>query len=395
MTRGTTCFLISLVLLVAQWSRAIGSPLIDLEATTSDASLVAISREGAPIFQIGNEQRPVPLDSFARWGSLPAMPGGPVVILRDGGQLSGEMRSGNQQTLQIESPLFGEVAIPRSQIKAVLPQAPFDYTARDRLVSRIIDRQLEGDSLLLDNGDELAGSIEQVKDDAILLQSQVGPTPIELQRVVALAFGSLPGDAAAGTRQLIVGFGDGSWISANRLAPASAGSGRIEVEATAGWKFEASVQDVVYLQSFANEITYVGQLTPSSYRHIPFLKLDWPYAVDRSVAGGLLRHGDQVIPTGIGMHSTSRLTYDLNPDDRLFQAELALDASTGTRGSVTYRVFVDNEQRYASPIVRGGDPPTPITVDVTGGRRLSLIVDFAERGDEMDRANWLNARLTR
>jgi hypothetical protein len=38
-------------------------------------------------------------------------------------------------------------------------------------------------------------------------------------------------------------------------------------------------------------------------------------------------------------------------------------------------------------------PPTPISVDVRGGKRLSLIVDFAERGDELDHADWLNARL--
>jgi hypothetical protein len=30
---------------------------------------------------------------------------------------------------------------------------------------------------------------------------------------------------------------------------------------------------------------------------------------------------------------------------------------------------------------------------VQGGKRLSLIVDFGERGDELDHADWLDARL--
>jgi hypothetical protein len=48
---------------------------------------------------------------------------------------------------------------------------------------------------------------------------------------------------------------------------------------------------------------------------------------------------------------------------------------------------------YESPIVRGSNQPIPISVDVAGVQRMALIVDFAERGDALDYANWLNARL--
>ena len=57
------------------------------------------------------------------------------------------------------------------------------------------------------------------------------------------------------------------------------------------------------------------------------------------------------------------------------------------------RVFVDEREAYKSPPIRGGMPPTPLSVDVRGGKRLSLIVDFGERGDELDHADWLDARL--
>ena len=32
-------------------------------------------------------------------------------------------------------------------------------------------------------------------------------------------------------------------------------------------------------------------------------------------------------------------------------------------------------------------------VDVSGVKRLRLVVDFADRGDELDYADWLEARL--
>jgi hypothetical protein len=34
-----------------------------------------------------------------------------------------------------------------------------------------------------------------------------------------------------------------------------------------------------------------------------------------------------------------------------------------------------------------------VSVDVAGARGITLVVDYAERGDEMDRADWLDAAL--
>ena len=93
------------------------------------------------------------------------------------------------------------------------------------------------------------------------------------------------------------------------------------------------------------------------------------------------------------MHSTSRLSFAVPDGMRRFAASLAIDDDADGRGSVTLRVFVDKEERYRSEIVRGGQPPVPMEVDVSGGSQVSLIVDFADHGDEQDHADWLNARL--
>jgi hypothetical protein len=78
---------------------------------------------------------------------------------------------------------------------------------------------------------------------------------------------------------------------------------------------------------------------------------------------------------------------------RRFEAELGIDDSTGGRGSVQFRVLVDGREKFASPIVRGGDAPLPISVDVTDAQKLELVVDYADRAEVLDHANWLNARL--
>jgi hypothetical protein len=50
---------------------------------------------------------------------------------------------------------------------------------------------------------------------------------------------------------------------------------------------------------------------------------------------------------------------------------------------------------WESPIVRGGDPPLPVSADIRDARALALIVEFADRGDVQDDANWLNPCLLR
>jgi hypothetical protein len=60
---------------------------------------------------------------------------------------------------------------------------------------------------------------------------------------------------------------------------------------------------------------------------------------------------------------------------------------------VVFRVLVDGHERFASPILRGGDAPVPVSVDVRGAKKLELMVDYADRGDVLDHADWLDARL--
>ena len=106
-----------------------------------------------------------------------------------------------------------------------------------------------------------------------------------------------------------------------------------------------------------------------------------------------MRAGDRLYAKGIAMHSASRLTYRLERPYSRFEAELAIDAETSGRGSVTFRVFADREQKFASEVIRGGQAPLPISVDIRGAKQVSLLIDFAERGDEQDHADWLDARF--
>jgi hypothetical protein len=362
------------------------------------ASLVAIG-DGTFTMETSGQKKVVPAGELVTWGALPTMPAGTVVLLADGGQLACTLRGADEETVQLDSPIFGKLALPISQVKLIVLWAPAACEPRDRLLAQAEHEGGESDRLLLENGDKLAGMIHSITHQTIELESEVGTARIELAKVDAILFNpALREQTPPPLRGTVVGFQDGSWFTARAIQTTGVGSNgltTVRLTSSGGWTAEAAQEDVVLLQPLGGRIEYLSDLPARSYKHVPFLDRSWPYRRDRSATAGLLRWDDRVYPKGVGMHSASRLTYALESDHKRFQAEIALDATAGSRGSVVFRVFVDNQQRFASPVVRGGDRPLPISVNVTGGKRLSLIVDFAEHGDLLDRANWLNARLVK
>jgi hypothetical protein len=158
--------------------------------------------------------------------------------------------------------------------------------------------------------------------------------------------------------------------------------------------------DLVAVQGIGGErFVYLSDIEPASYRHVPYLNLEWPYREDRNVLGATLKAGGEQYLKGLGMHSAARLTYRLDGKYQRFDAAAALDDSSQGRGSVTFGVYVLRDGKWkqaaTSDTVRGGDAPEPVSVDVRGAEMLTLTVDFADRGDELDHADWLDARLVK
>ena len=55
----------------------------------------------------------------------------------------------------------------------------------------------------------------------------------------------------------------------------------------------------------------------------------------------------------------------------------------------------DDKLLFQSPIVRGGDDPLDLSLDVSSMLALRLEADYADNGDVADHADWADARLLR
>jgi hypothetical protein len=191
---------------------------------------------------------------------------------------------------------------------------------------------------------------------------------------------------------------DGSLL---RVASLRASEKELELTLTSGERLAGgSVSDVVAVQMLrSDQFVYLSDLEPAEYRHVPYLSIGWPLTRDRNVLGESLRVRGNRYLKGLGMHSAARVTYRLDGKWRRFEADVAIDDSAGRRGSVTFGVLVSRngqwQSAFTSGIERGGGEVKPVSVGVQGADGITLTVDYADRGDELDHADWLDARLVK
>jgi hypothetical protein len=154
-----------------------------------------------------------------------------------------------------------------------------------------------------------------------------------------------------------------------------------------------------YIEPASPRVAWLSDLEPVGFKQIPFVSISRPFGVDASVLSSRLRCEGAVFRKGLGMPSASRLAYDV-AGFRKFEAEIAIDDAAGLAGSVVFKVLLEAEPgnwatAYESPVVRGGDALIPVSIDLKGAGRMALLVDFADRGDVCDYANWLQTRLVK
>lgn len=109
-----------------------------------------------------------------------------------------------------------------------------------------------------------------------------------------------------------------------------------------------------------------------------------------------LRIGDETFDKGIGAHANGEIVLSLDGGFSRFKALVGIDNNEdtqGTRGSAQFIIRVDGEERFKSPVCRGGGAPVPVDVGLDGAQRLELIINDAGDGHTYDQADWAIAAL--
>lgn len=392
------CLLLIAALLATAPSSPAAEPLVTpVDGEPFPATLTAVQPEWQFEFTSGDKSHKLAGADLVAWGAPVDPASGMQVILAGGGLIVTSSVRLEGESLAGASTSLGAWSLPIDVCAGIVLRAPSTAGgAADALRRRILSAKGRGDRLLLENGDELTGTITALSETAVTLRGEGDPLDVKFDALAAIAFDpSLLSRPNPTDLRAIVGLNDGSYVIATAL---TADARNARLTAAGGGELQTATTWITYLQMLGGRAVYLSDLGPASYRHLPFLTLTWPFHNDSNVGGGQLRAGGRSYFKGLGMHSPARITYDLDGAYRRFEADVALDETAGPRGSVAFRVFVDDgesglQERFTSPIVRGGEAPRRISADVSGAKRISLLVDFTDRGDELDHANWLNARL--
>ena len=367
------------------------------------ASLARIDESWNVTLQTETDQRTVAAGDLVRWGGRVDIQRGIVIVLADHGMIVADTLEIDADRLHATCPLWGELNLTLSNVNGVMFAPPTGSRPLDRLLDRMCTGQEKEPRVLLSNGDSIRGQPVKLDELAATVRCLDRDTTLRTQQVWAVVFSARP--AAKPPRPSMVcrlGFRDGSVLPVMRATLAGE---RLRVTTVGGLSLSSQSyidmrRETNLLQTLQSQVTYLSDLEPLGYRHQPFLTLTWPLGRNRNVRGGQLRALGVVYDKGLGMASASRVVYRLDGKFARFAAQLAIDNGAGQGGSVVYRVFVDAGQgkwlqAYASPTVRGGETPMPVSVDIRGAKNLALVVDYADRADQLDHANWLDARVVK
>jgi alpha-galactosidase len=114
----------------------------------------------------------------------------------------------------------------------------------------------------------------------------------------------------------------------------------------------------------------------------------------RSVEGNPITLKGVVYPHGVGTHAKSELSINIKGAATRFLSMVGVDDEKAQSGaSVTFEVWVDNKKAGDSGVMRGGQEPKLIDVNLTGAKRMVLRVGDADDGIDSDHADWAGAML--
>lgn len=297
------------------------------------------------------------------------------------------------EVLTIDHAVFGSLQIPRSQVKLWLLAAASEPIMAHR-ITRELDEgpSIREDRVWLISGDSIVG--EAVAFDGTLMFRSAGEElRLAAADIAAISFAAPSRPLPPSAPNYWIGWDDGTLVAVSTL---TIDQNQISTSTTGGLNLTGKKSKALTFVQVLDQIAYLSDERPLDFRHTPYYDVTWPLEIDRNLEHMIPSVTGQRYVKCLAMHSAARAVYQVPHGATHFAAQVAIDEASEEKGSAIFRVYrvVDQapELTFESPIIRGGDSPQPIVVDLAGASVLILVVDFADYGDERDHCLWLDPR---
>jgi len=159
--------------------------------------------------------------------------------------------------------------------------------------------------------------------------------------------------------------------------------------------------EIARLDFSHGKVVYLSELEPELREWTPYFgtgKEIAPLAEffapkeNRGMYGGPLELDGKSYSKGLALHSRTRLVYRLPDKFRRLKAVVGIDDRVRPRGNARLTIQGD-DQVLLDTILDGTTPPQAIDLDLSGVRRLTILVDFGEDLDVSDHVDLCDIRV--
>jgi len=153
----------------------------------------------------------------------------------------------------------------------------------------------------------------------------------------------------------------------------------------------------------SGKLQYLSDLKPESVSVTPFVELPkqlpslqqyFAPRFDQGRDDAALRLDGKAYTKGISLHSRTEITYRVPAKSRKFLALAGIDDSVGAEGHVAVKISGDGRELYSGNFA-GTDKALPLEIDVTGVRKLTILVDYGQDLDVGDYFDLAEARIVK
>ncbi|MCC6508995.1 MAG: NPCBM/NEW2 domain-containing protein, partial [Pirellulaceae bacterium] len=165
------------------------------------------------------------------------------------------------------------------------------------------------------------------------------------------------------------------------------------------------VQQINSLIASPKGVIWLSNLEPARYRALDESgRLEWPLGRDRDLFGQpLFDQWNQAIERALVVHAPAQVAYRWDGSKAKFLADISIlpnRSPAGTDlalGSASCKVMLARNGQlsdaFQSVVLRHGDKPVSIDLDVTDAQLIVLLVDPADESTLGDHVLWQDARV--
>ena len=383
------------------------APPVDVETLGSEAVSGRLSRLDADQITIETPGGPVSVKIDQMVAISPAaakiVPPSEAVVrveLVDGGLLLCRAYSTSGATARLVTVDGKTLEFSVRDVGSVRFQSQTESIAKEW--SRIVEAAPDGDLLIVRKGELIdfhQGLLRDVTDELVQFESDGDVLPVKRGKVHGLRYHR---SAARELPQPVCRLTDTSgsvWpVVSIRLE-----DDVLKWTTPLGLEAAVPLEMVVRIDYSRGKVVYLSELEPETVDWTAYFgptdnveslaKFLWPRK-DRSLDSGPLQLDGRPYERGLAIHSRTRLTYRLAGGFRRFKATAGIDDSVRPAGHVRLVIHGDGRMLFEADVA-GTDAPKLLDLDVSGVRRLVILVDFGENLDTADHLDLCEARVVK